>query len=198
MLACFYPRVQLDQLRALGVRSDHLYCRFPLIWESSVLVLVRQDLPCGLQHCHEGPNVRASSFFFPDGLSPARCEVCPRLASLSRFRSLLVVRRRLEVPTRDSSCVVSGSCIWATKSVTSTSVSPFASPSPARCCFFGTSLNEVPLFLGTFVLPLNCAFLVCCSFKVARTSLVDVFGPSLELGKQARLLGDSNVYKIGT
>ena len=34
---------------------------------------------------------------------------------------------------------------------------PFASPSPVRCCFLGTSFGEVPLLLAGFLLPLNCA-----------------------------------------
>ena len=46
---------------------------------------------------------------------------------------------------------------------------PFASPSPARCCFLGTSFGEVPLLLAGFLLPLNCAPSVCALLRSMKT-----------------------------
>ena len=60
--------------------------------------------------------------------------------------------------TRDPNCVESCRCTGVIRSITSTSSAfPFASASPARCCFLGTSFCEAPLLLAGFHLSLNCA-----------------------------------------
>ena len=62
MPACFYPPVELDELRVLDGCSEYLHSlRLSLIWR--VPCFLRQSLFDGLLHCCEEPDVRASSFF---------------------------------------------------------------------------------------------------------------------------------------
>ena len=86
--------------------------------------------------------------------------------------------------TRASSCAESFRCTWVIRSVASAST---ASSSPDCCCFLGTSLDEAPLLLAGFLIPLNGAPPVCGPPYDARASFTDIFGQSLELGKQAHL-----------
>ena len=77
--------------------------------------------------------------------------------------------------------------------VTSASIS---SSSPAGCCFLGTSLEEAPLVLAGFLIPLNYAPPVCGPPLDAKASFTYIFGQSLELGKQAHLFWDFNVHDV--
>ena len=122
--ACFHLRVQFEELRVLGACYDRLYClRFPLIWkaQSSILVLVHWNLLGGLQHCHEEPDGWTSSLFFLGALLPARCILCPTSCLSFTTSFSFGTNRSL---TRDSSCVDSYRCTWATRSIRSASVSP--------------------------------------------------------------------------
>ena len=83
--------------------------------------------------------------------------------ALSRCRSLLVGTECKHVDdskslTRASSCVESFRCSWVFRSVATAST---ASSSPGRCCFLGTPLDEAPLLLAGFLIPLNRAPPVC-------------------------------------
>ena len=117
----------------------------------------------GFQHRVEEPDVWASSFYVWLDFHHVAVEPACVFASLSRCRSLLVGTECKYVDdskslNRASSCAESFRCTWVIRSVTSAST---ASSSPARCCFLGTSLDEAPLLLAGFRIPLNYAPPVC-------------------------------------
>ena len=167
----FVTRVQTTPPSRLSRHPNLGFC-LSQVWRahSSVLVLTRQSLLDGLQHCCEEPDV-----WLPLSTSSGRNSVRHVVASMSLIRDSSSTERFML------------NCIWEIRSSTSaSSVSPFASSSPPRCCFIGMSFCEALLLLGSFFLPGGVSP-ACCPPKDIRTSFMVIFGQSPELGKQAHL-----------
>ena len=150
MPACFYPRVQLNELRLLGAHSDRLYwlC-FLLIWcaRSSVL------WPCSSQFSRwssalRGRNKRVGFLFIcVDRLLTSSLHVLPASCIAFTMSFSFDKNRAQSVPDfmslmRYLSCTENFMlrCTWGSRSVSSASISSFAAPPPDASCFFPKTL----------------------------------------------------------
>ena len=161
--ACFYPRAQLVELPAVGDQSERPWrlCLL-LVWKAQCSDLGPQD-PLGcLQRRIEEPDVWTSSFtlwlvFHQVAAEPA-C-ILHLFHDVALLASTACHTSQTPSLTRVSSCVEGFRCTWVINSVTSASTAS----SPIRCCVLRTSLDEAPLLLAAFLLPLSGAPPVCCS-----------------------------------